>query len=184
MFARMAIHATPLVQFYTPFVATVQRIFAKGNQVDTTLILPKYVHVFQIVLRLLLLVPLSLVLSLAFGNSQCFFSRSKLNNSYECLNEFEGVSKTHQMWVILGGLIAAAVVAPICYHVSDAIFTNYTAYLAKFELPRDMQPMQEIRMSIVIDSSSRQKSSSLKKQKREEQKRASVSSFQALLGAD
>ena len=158
----MALHATPLVQFYTPFVATVQRLLMRGNQVDTTLILPKYVHVFQVVLRLLLLVPLTLVLSLAFGNSKCFFSRNKLNNSYECLNEFDGVSKTHQIWLIVGGLIAAAIVAPICYQVSSAIFTNYTAYLAKFELPGDIQPMQEIKMSI-IDSSSRKKSSSLKK---------------------
>ena len=158
----MVLHATPLIQFYTPFVATFQRMFTKGENVDTTLVLPKYVHVFQIILRLLLLVPLSLLLSLAFGNSKCFFSRNELNNSYECLNEFDGVSKSYKMWLILGGLIAAAIVAPICYQVSSSIFTNYTAYLAKFELPGDINPMQEIKMSI-IDSSSRKKSSSLKK---------------------
>ena len=157
--SRMALHATPLMQFYTPFLATVQRLCSKGNQVDTTLILPKYVNVFQIGLRLLLLVPVSLILSLAFSNSKCFYSRNQLNNSYECLNEFDGVTEGYQTWLVFGGLIAAICVAPICYYVSSSIFTNYTAYLAKFELPREIQPMQEIKMSIV-NSSSRKKSSS------------------------
>ena len=139
---------------------------------------------FQIGLRLLLLVPVSLILSLAFGNSKCFFSRNQLNNSYECLNEFDGVTEGYQTWLVLGGLIAAIVAAPVCYYVSSSIFTNYTAYLAKFELPGDIQPMEEIKMSIV-NSSSRKRSSSQKKKKQEEHlKRASVSSFQALLGVD
>ena len=141
LLGRVGIHATPLVQFYSPFGAALQRLFTRGSQVDTTLVLPTYVLVFQISLRLLLLIPNSLMLSLVFGNSKCFFSRQELNNSYECLNEFDGTYEGRKL-LALGGLITALFVAPICYYVSSAIFKNYTAYLAKFELGEDMKPIE------------------------------------------
>ena len=141
LIGRVALHATPLMQFYSPFVAAGQKLVTRGDQIDTTLILPAYVHAFQIGLRLLLLIPCSLLLSLAFGNSKCLFSRFELNYSYECLNEFDDSHEGYQL-LVLGGLIAALFVAPICFHVSNSIFKNYTAYLAKFELPDDIKPME------------------------------------------
>ena len=137
---RMTTHATPLVQFYSPFGAVVQRMFARGSQVDTTLVLPTYVLVFQLSLRLLLLIPNSLMLSIVFGNSKCFFSRRDRNNSYECLNEFDGTHAGNGL-LALAGLVTALFVAPIGYYVSSVIFQNFTAYLAKFELSEDMRPM-------------------------------------------
>jgi hypothetical protein len=86
---------------------------------------------------------------------------------------------------VIGGFVSAIVTAVLMFYVSRSIFHNYMGYLAKFKLPEEcIQPMQEIKMSI-NNSSSRKKSSSNKRKMREDNlKRASVSSFQALLGQD
>ena len=124
------------MQFYTPTLAIVQ-IASCSRKVT----LPRYIVVWQLILRITFVVICAASLTLVFINvsldektRNCLLSHETRANSFYCLNKagmVDGDLDRHNGALYALGFLAALISTVTMLGLSHSIFSSFTAYLDK-----------------------------------------------------
>ena len=126
-----------LMQFYTPLFASFQ-VLTRSKELS----LPRYVILWQLVTRVILLLTLTVASCLIYLNialdeneKLCLLSRKAINTAFTCLNEStiekESVVEEHRVSIYTVGATCALFSAIIMLKVSQSIFTSFRCYINK-----------------------------------------------------